>query len=190
MNIKQKALLATAAMVTSAQAFAHAGHHESSNGFIAGVLHPITGTDHLLVLLAVGVMAAAIKGAQRLAIPLAFVALMALGYLVAYAGVQSIAATTIESLISFSLVAAVLLAVAISSGVTWFRAPQFGTASAWLITAFAVAHGFAHGLEVPAGASALGFASGFLMASAALIALSYRVTSVLKKRGLSNKVAN
>ena len=41
-----------------ALAWAHAGHggHESVDGFIAGALHPLTGLDHLLGILAAGVL--------------------------------------------------------------------------------------------------------------------------------------
>lgn len=51
-------LLFVAVLSLPALAWAHAGHggHESVDGFIAGALHPLTGLDHLLGILAAGVL--------------------------------------------------------------------------------------------------------------------------------------
>ena len=182
--LKALALSATGLMASS-QAFAHVGHQASESGFISGILHPLTGLDHLLVLLAVGIIAATLKGRQRLMVPAAFVALMAAGFVIAYAGLQGLSGGTIETLISVSVIAALALVVALNSGLKLFSAPGVGAASAWLLTAFAIAHGFAHGLEVPAASSAVNFAIGFVMASSIVVTLSYLTA---KHIGL-NKVA-
>lgn len=76
MNLR-KSLFAIALFLTPAVAFAHAGHDHS--GLMAGVAHPVTGLDHLLAMLAVGLWAAQQRGSARWALPLTFVGAMLLG---------------------------------------------------------------------------------------------------------------
>ncbi|CDF86524.1 hypothetical secreted protein [Pseudomonas knackmussii B13] len=82
----RKSLYALALFLTPAIAFAHPGHGD--NGLAAGVLHPLTGLDHLLAMFAVGLWAAQQKGAARLALPCTFVGTMLLGGLLGFDGVQ------------------------------------------------------------------------------------------------------
>ena len=63
----RKTLFAIALFLSPALAFAHGGHDHS--GLLAGVAHPITGLDHLLAMLAVGLWAAQQSGAARWALP-------------------------------------------------------------------------------------------------------------------------
>ena len=76
--------LALGAAVTPA--FAHPGHELAGAGFVAGVLHPLLGFDHLLAMVAVGVWAAQLGGRARWMMPLAFVAVMTTGAACALAG--------------------------------------------------------------------------------------------------------
>ena len=73
------ALLATLVLVAgTGVAFAHPGHDNA--GLVAGFLHPLTGMDHLLAMIAVGLLA--VTAGSRLALvamPAAFVATMAVG---------------------------------------------------------------------------------------------------------------
>jgi urease accessory protein len=52
MNKTRTCLLLLSGLALSLPAAAHPGHAET--GFAAGLLHPLTGLDHLLALLAVG----------------------------------------------------------------------------------------------------------------------------------------
>jgi urease accessory protein len=54
-------LAVTAVSLLPAVALAHPGHGETS-GFAAGALHPLGGLDHLIALVAVGVLAARLNG--------------------------------------------------------------------------------------------------------------------------------
>ena len=58
---------------------AHPGHHVTELGVVAGLLHPLTGLDHLLALIAMGLWASQLDGATARAAPIAFVAAVALG---------------------------------------------------------------------------------------------------------------
>jgi len=148
--------LAAVAALVPEFAMAHTGHGEMS-GFLHGALHPLSGVDHLLAMITIGLLAASLGGRALWALPLSFVSAMLAGGLVAMSGVP----------IPF-----VELGIALSVVV-------FGlvTASAWngpltvamvLAAAFALLHGYAHGAEMPAGTSGASYAAGFVLATALL----------------------
>ncbi len=72
-------------------AFAHPGHpgHTAEGSLLAGFLHPLTGADHLLAMVAVGVWSALASRSVRDALwaPIAFVSLMVIGALLGAGGV-------------------------------------------------------------------------------------------------------
>lgn len=165
MNLR-KSLYALALFLTPAVAFAHPGHDHA--GLLAGLSHPLLGLDHLLAMLAVGLWAAQQQGATRWALPLAFVASMLLGGLLGFAGVEI---PLLETGIAGSLLAFGLL-VAVAA-----RLPQAVTLG--LTGLFALSHGVAHGLELPALASPWTYAAGFVAATAALHACGYALVRYL-----------
>ncbi len=156
----RKTLFAMALFLSPAMAFAHAGHDHA--GLMAGMAHPLFGLDHLLAMLAVGLWAAQQTGMLRWALPLTFMASMLLGGLLGFAGLQL---PLLETGIAASVLAfGLLIAVAV-------RLP---TALALSLTGlFALSHGVAHGLELPALTSPYGYAAGFLLATAMLHGLGY-----------------
>jgi urease accessory protein len=129
----------------------------------------LLGLDHLLSLIAVGLLAARLKGKQRFLIPVGFVSLMLVGFFSAHAGIHMVSAGAIEMLISLSLLTAAVLLI---TGRLLQANNRFNVMAAWAVTAFASIHGMAHGLEVPAGSSAAVFALGFAVTCLAVIALS------------------
>lgn len=161
MNLRQT-LAAGALLLSPALAFAHDGHDHA--GLLAGLAHPLGGLDHLLAMLAVGLWAAQQKGAARWALPLTFVAAMLAGGLLGFAGH---ALPLLENGIAGSVLALGLL-VALAAR------PPLATALG-LTALFALGHGVAHGLELPALASPWGYAAGFIAATAALHGLGYRL---------------
>jgi urease accessory protein len=121
---------------------------------LAGFLHPLTGLDHLLVMLAVGAWAARLGGRATWLLPLTFIACMAAG-----GGLAALGASLpgVEWVILSSVVV-LGLCVARSSN----AAPG---AAAVLAGAFALFHGHAHATEMPAGAAAMTYAAGMLIAT-------------------------
>ncbi|MDH4570105.1 HupE/UreJ family protein [Pseudomonas sp. BN414] len=159
MNLR-KSLFAIALFLTPAMAFAHAGHDHA--GVMSGMAHPVTGLDHLLAMLAVGLWAAQQHGSARWALPLTFVGTMLLGGLLGFAGAEM---PLMESGIAGSVFAlGLLVAVAV-------RPPLW--LAMGLTALFAMAHGVAHGLELPDLASPWGYAVGFIAATATLHAAGY-----------------
>lgn len=137
-------------------AHAHAGHGEMG-GFVQGVAHPFGGLDHVCAMLAVGLWAAQLGGRSLWAVPLTFVAAMALGSALP---LLNIALPLVEQGIVLSvLLSGVLIAASV-------RLPLWMSGS--LVGLFALWHGYAHGSEVAPGGSAADYALGFVLATALL----------------------
>ena len=166
---KRTLLAAAAVLATPLPAFAHINPAEHGS-FLAGVSHPITGLDHIVVMLLVGVWAATFTGAARFAIPGAFVAMMLVGFGLAMAGV------------TLPLVEPAILASVIAIGLVVALAVRVPSAAATAIVGgFAVFHGHAHGLELGA-ATALSYAFGFAVATAALHGAGFWLGSAAVRR--------
>lgn len=145
-----------AALTLSAPALAHPGHLDMS-GFMAGLLHPLTGLDHLAAMLMVGLWAGIVFRKQFIVPPLAFVAFMLAGFV--YGAMGGVLPLT-EMLILASV-------IVLGAMVSFEVKPPLVIASA-LIALFAFAHGHAHGAEMPADANAVSFGAGFALMTAAL----------------------
>lgn len=145
-------LIALAALTTVAEA--HPGH---GTGLLAGLIHPLTGLDHLAAMVAVGMLAARLGGRALWAVPLSFVSVMSLGGI---AGMMGVTLPVTEMMVLLSVVVLGALAVA--------RTNLPVTAAMAIAGVFAAFHGLAHGAELPAGASGLTFAAGFVASTIAL----------------------
>jgi urease accessory protein len=158
-------------LVSCSSAQAHTGAH-AQDSLIAGLMHPFSGLDHLLAMVAVGMWATQLGGRYLLTAPAVFVFSMALG---AIAGASGAQLPMVETGTGLSvLVLGVLITLAA-------RAP--GHWVGLLIALFAVFHGFAHGTEMPASADRWSSFAGFLSATALLHGLGVATGSILKSRG-------
>jgi urease accessory protein len=142
--------------LTPGLAYAHAGHLPT-DGFAYGFGHPLGGIDHVLAMVAVGLFAFVLGGRALWALPLAFLAMMAVGFLL---GAAELRLPLVEVGIAASSIA---FGAIIAAG----RRLPVATAVA-LVGAFSVFHGHAHGTEMPAGAGGLTYALGFIAATALL----------------------
>ena len=130
----------------------------SAHGFGgAGFLHPLTGPDHMLAMIAVGAWSAQLGGPALWAVPTAFVLAMSLGGAV---GMSGLAVPLAEPVI---LASAILLGAAIAID-RRFALPLAAAATAL----FGFAHGFAHGAELPAQSDIAIYAAGVLVTTAGL----------------------
>ena len=159
MNRKRlNTLFLIALCAASTGASAHIGaYSQGHTGFVAGFVHPLTGLDHLAVMVSVGLwsaLAARRAGAALLWGPAGFAGMLLVGALLGLRGLQLPA---VEPMIAASLVVTGLLVV------SRLRLP--GLAAALLMGAFALFHGLAHGDELAGGASALPALSGMLAAT-------------------------
>jgi len=156
MRAKPAHLLAAVLILAPATAFAHTGAG-SSSGFAHGFAHPMTGLDHVLAMVAVGLLAWQIGGRALWMVPLSFVVAMAAGGALGVAGWDLPA---VEIGIALSVVA---LGAVVAIGLKLPTAVAVALAAA-----FAVFHGHAHGAEMPQDASGLAYGAGFMIATALL----------------------
>jgi urease accessory protein len=170
-----RALLALLLILVPTAAFAHTGHGDAA-GLMQGFIHPMGGLDHILAMVAVGIFAVVLGGRALYLVPLSFVGMMIVGFLVGAGGVQ---------------VPFVELGIAVSSivigGAAALGRPMPVAGAMALVGVFAVFHGHAHGAEMPADASGLLYALGFIAATALLhvvgIAAAISVTRLVGKYG-------
>src|SRR5271154_5199650 len=125
--------------------------------FAAGLVHPVAGSDHILAIASIGLWGVVAGGRAVWAWPLAFVAMVIVGYAAAILGLQ---VPLVEPVIASSIVVlGLLIALAV-------RAPLWlGAAIAGL---FAFFHGHAHGTEAAStGVGLIAYAVGFSLATGA-----------------------
>jgi urease accessory protein len=149
MNFSKLAVLFTT-LLASAAAMAHPGHIETSNALLAGLLHPLTGLDHLAMGIGLGLLMARTLRMSRYRGFAILIGTLAGGFAMGVAG--TFPADMAEFGISVSLI---VLATAL-----WMR-----TKSAFLVVVAGLGlfHGIAHGAEIPAGLDPAGFLVGMLM---------------------------
>lgn len=143
-------------LITPSMAFAHTGNGDTM-GFMHGFEHPIGGLDHILAMLAVGVFAYVLGGRALWLVPLSFVGMMLVGFVLGLGQVD----------LPFVELGIALSSVAIGAAAALNRPMPVAGAMA-LVGVFAIFHGHAHGAEMPANSSGLGYAAGFIIATALL----------------------
>jgi len=153
LNLKRFGL-GLALFIACGTAAAHPGHGMS---YMSGLAHPLSGADHLLAMLAVGLWASQLVGRARWLVPASFVTVMTVA---GGLGMAGIALPMVESGIAASVLALGLL-VAMTA-----RLPV--ASSSALVALFAVFHGYAHGAEMPAEGSVWAYGLGFVLSTAAL----------------------
>ena len=156
-SLKGMALLIFAsALLAPATVLAHnpAG---VAGGFASGFMHPLTGIDHILAMVAVGIWGAQLGAPAIWALPVAFPLVMSVGGAM---GVRGVPLMGVEIGIAAS---ALLLGLMIFSEA---RPPL--VAAALLVGFFAIFHGYAHGTELPHAANPLAYGAGFVIATGML----------------------
>ncbi len=152
----RRAVLIYATLVASAPASAHVGTG-LPGGFFMGFAHPLTGFDHMLAMVSVGLWGAVLGRPLIYALPVVFPAVMVLGAIV---GMFAVPVPSIELGIALSVL---VLGACIGLSV---RAPVW--LAALIVGTFAVFHGYAHGRELPSAADPIGYSVGFVLATGLL----------------------
>ncbi len=142
---------------TISVAFAHADAASITGGFLSGFFHPITGLDHVVAMVAVGLWGAFLGRPAIWILPIVFPLVMAFGGALGVAGVNI---PYIETGIALS---GVVLGLAVAFAV---RPPLW--IAAILVGAFAIFHGHAHGTELPNAANPLIYSIGFVIGTGLL----------------------
>jgi urease accessory protein len=172
------ATLAAALVLVPTVALAHAGHGDTS-GLMHGFTHPITGIDHVLAMIAVGVLAAQFSGPALWLIPLSFIGIMTVGGALGMAGI----------LVPFAELGVALSVVILGLAIAFpFRLQTLAAVA--LAGLFALFHGQVHGAEIPPATSGLYYTAGFIAATASLHATGIGLGLVFatETRKLANRV--
>ena len=141
--------IAAVALATPATAFAHPG--DDAGGLATGFAHPLSGLDHVLAMIAVGLWGAQLGRPAVWLLPVAFPMMMAVGGFVGLIGVHL---PGVE--IGIALSACVLGAMVLLEARPDLRI------AAMLVGVFAIFHGHAHGTELPPGDGGLLYSIGFV----------------------------
>lgn len=149
-------LAALLVFVPLTSALAHTGSGVAV-GLESGFLHPITGLDHLVAMVAVGLWGAQLGNPAIWVLPVTFPLVMALGGLLGLAGVPLPLTEPVVALSGVALGLLITLHV---------RAPLW--IAALLVGVFAIFHGHAHGRELPDAANPIAYAVGFVTATGLL----------------------
>jgi urease accessory protein len=126
-------------------------------GFASGFMHPISGLDHVIAMVSVGLWGAQLRAPAIWALPVTFPLVMAFGGFLGLIGVPLPGSELVIALSGVCLGAAVVMEFRPS---LWVAALLVGT--------FGLFHGYAHGAELPPGQNALLYSLGFVLATGLL----------------------
>ena len=153
--------LAIAALVFACLAFAAPAEAHTGTGlpggFVSGFLHPLTGWDHLLAMVSVGLWGAILGRPLLVALPIIFPCMMVVG---AFLGIMHVPMPPVEIGIAASVL---ILGVVIALE---YRAPVW--LACGIVAIFALFHGYAHGRELPSAADPVGYSVGFVLSTGLL----------------------
>jgi urease accessory protein len=200
-----EALFAGLLLSLSMPAEAHTGHGLAYD-FQAGLRHPLFGIDHILAMVGVGLWAGWLGGAARAWLPAAFLASMAIGASLPYAGI-ALQGAEVAVAASVLAIGAILLGIPsklttsatretcqvlktwqvfnreiMSNKSSGRRRLKLGL-TAVLAALFASGHGYVHALEAGTDSRALGYGGGFLVSTALLLGVGLLIGRVSRERG-------
>jgi len=143
-------------LLLSSTASAHV-ESGSIGGFSSGFLHPLTGLDHIVAMVAVGLWGAFLAGRAMWLLPVIFPVVMAFGGAL---GILGVPLPGVEQGIALS-------GIVLGFMVAFALRPPLWVAGV-IVGIFAIFHGYAHGAELPESANPLTFAIGFVVSTGLL----------------------
>lgn len=158
-------------------------HTGTQGGALTGFLHPLLGLDHLLAMVAVGLLSTQMGGRAIWTVPATFVSVMLLGGILGLMGIEL-------PIVEYGITGSVLvLGVAIL-----FQGNIPITLALLFVGVFGLFHGHAHGTELPESAAAQGvgyvaaYVCGFLIATAGLHLIGALLGLMAEKRSNGNMI--
>lgn len=153
---RRDALLALLLVLAVAPAYAHQQTGQAA-GFLTGLKHPVSGLDHVLAMISVGLWGAQLGPPSIWLLPVVFPMVMAFG---GFLGLMGVPLPGTEVGIAVSAILLGLMVALEARPSLWV--------AAGLVGFFGIFHGYAHGTELPAGESALLYSVGFVIATGCL----------------------
>jgi len=136
----------------------------AAEGLLSGLKHPVSGLDHVVAMVAVGLWGAQLGAPAVWLLPVVFPMVMAFGGMMGLLGVPL---PGVEIGIALS-------AVALGGMVMGEVKPRLVVTAA-IVGVFAIFHGHAHGVELPESASGVTYSVGFVVATGLLHATGIAV---------------
>ncbi len=143
-----------------------------AGGLIAGLKHPLSGPDHLLAMVAVGLWGAFLGRPLIVLLPVIFPTVMAFG------GALGMIGTPMPPVEIGIAVSVLSLGAAIALG---WRAPVW--LASIVVAIFAIFHGYAHGAELPSMADPIAFSLGFVLATGSLHVAGISIGLIARRPG-------
>ena len=183
-DLARAVLALTSASLVCNPVAAHSGTG-LSGGWAAGFMHPLSGIDHLLAMIAVGLWGAFLGRPLIYVLPVVFPTMMVVG---AVLGMFAVPLPPVQIGIALSvLMLGSCVALAISPPI-W--------AACLVVALFAIFHGDAHGKELPSAADPVSYSAGFVLATGllhvsgiALGSLTARPIGAITTRSLGGLIA-
>jgi len=157
MKLSKQLFLLFIAVIWLSPVYAHTDAASLQGGFTSGFLHPLTGLDHVVAMVAVGLWGAFLGRPAIWILPIVFPLVMAFGGALGVAGIN---VPYIETGIALS-------GIVIGLAVLFKARPPIWVA-AIIVGAFAIFHGHAHGTELPNATNPLVFSIGFVVSTGLL----------------------
>jgi urease accessory protein len=154
---KIAALLPMLLLIWSTRAHAHILSGDAAGGFVSGFEHPISGLDHIVAMVSVGLWGAQLGAPAIWALPVTFPIVMAFGGMLGLLGVP----------LPGTEIGIALSAIGLGAMVATEARPPLIFAAA-LVGFFAIFHGHAHGTELPPDESGVLYSIGFVVATGLL----------------------
>lgn len=138
-------------------ALAHSDSTQMVGGFSSGFMHPLSGLDHVVAMIAVGLWGVFLGRPAIWVLPVVFPLVMTIGGVL---GIMGIPVPQVETGIALSGLVLGLMVMLAARPPLWIAAT--------LVGGFAIFHGHAHGMELPRAASPLIYSAGFVIATGLL----------------------
>ena len=148
----------------------------AAEGILSGLKHPVSGLDHVVAMVAVGLWGAQLGQPAVWVLPVVFPMVMAFGGML---GLLGIPIPGVEIGIALS-------AIVLGGMVLGEVKPPIAI-TAVIVGLFAIFHGHAHGAELPVGASGVAYSLGFVISTGLLHAAG--ITIGLVHRWSAGRVA-
>ncbi len=170
MNMKCFSVLVTLTSLVSLPVSAHTGV-SVEHGLYEGLVHPLIGLDHLLVMLGIGLWSVKQRHQPLWLLPIVFLLMMILGAAIQQAGYIL---NTAEVWVALS--------VLFSGWLVWKKGSDSALLSVLITAVFAVSHGYVHVAELELDANITTYALGFLISTTALLSLGVIMGKVGKSK--------
>jgi urease accessory protein len=156
-NARRQLALLCVLLLWSHSAAAHILEGDAAGGFISGFEHPISGLDHIVAMVSVGLWGAQLGAPAIWLLPVTFPMVMAFGGMLGLMGVP----------LPYTEIGIAVSAIALGAVVAAEARPPLWVAAV-LVGFFAIFHGHSHGTEIPPDENGVLYSVGFVVATGLL----------------------